>query len=226
MDRLECRRENVEQVLSSVPGFQSFSLTGFEAFGATSLESRALPQLVVFIAIDEADVYTIVPDLYSENLAMLVAAHSDAAQRRYNFVVAIAHYRTSRFPTGQADPAIVPPGVSFPSHVARIIADDIPRRDTFPENDHGYIVESAETWFNWIDLARSPGLLGEDSRVTIVLDDSGSMLRAHFQSIPDETIVLLAERFPRLETKLLSDGNETWLKRAAEEWEDFIESRQ
>lgn len=211
--------------MSHIPGFQSFPLTGFEAFGATELESRALPQLFVFIAIDEAREYD--GSTYTLDLSDVVAAHDDARNRYYNLVVAIAHYSTVRFILPAESDRLTPPGVEFPSHVARIIANNIPRRDVFPEDGHGDILESAEAWFNWINVARAPGPLGdEDCRVAMVLDISGSISQANYLSVPDETIALLEERFPELETRLRYQGDERWLKWAADEWRDFIESRQ
>lgn len=203
--------------------FEAGRGTGREAVSGSGKEAREhkfLPQLLVFVAIDEAYISPGQGAWYAADLPALVAAKEEAALRGVEINLVIAHYMTvSFFGRTRAPDDIVPLGLPFPSDVAHVIAHRIPREEGF-ENP-GTILQSAAVWTSWIKGARLNVHFAPGSRVVIRLDSSGSMQRHHFGTVPQDTIVLLEAAFPGLETDLIHWGDERWLKWAVEAWDDY-----
>lgn len=198
---------------------------GFESYLGSEKEARrdlSPPVLLVFVAIDEAYTAQGQREWYEADLPALVAAKRDAERRGLDIVLAIAHYMTISFAGQPAEPDdLIPSGVPFPSEVAHVIADRIPRAE---ENlpDDGAILQNAAVWNNWIRDERPDRLFAPRSRVVIRLDISGSMQQRDFGDVPQDTIALLEASFGNLETDIIAASDERWLKWAVDAWDSYV----
>lgn len=191
---------------------EAFGGHGLESFIDSKLEARdvAASQLIVISALDESSDQV----GYGGDITRLAADKEQALARGINFSVGVFDYAIE---DGSSDVnRIVPIGEAFPSQLVTLLLDNALR------GAGGVISQTGQEWANLIDTLIDKTLTGR-IRVAIYLDDSGSMIRSQFGTVPGEALDLLAAKHSGFERRLTFRNDERWVSWYNDAWDDFTE---
>lgn len=192
-----------------------------EAFGHSGKEARGtspklLPLLIVIAGIDESSQLTI--DVFDQAVARLREIEVEALDRGVVLAFQVWDYRIKASDSHLED-TIVPFGRSMPN--LDFISKIAGARDT----NTGRVADTSSLWRRRvIGIAESTegGLSASGSRVSFILDSSGSMGGSDWHTLPGSVDFLFTSVFRSLEVDLRFSPSELWPNWFIDAWDAYL----